>query len=73
MNMVKRVDDDNAQDAQGAKLINRLLRIGRACAANLKEPYRSTDHATILYDDRGLPLPKAANKSSLTDHTAALE
>jgi antitoxin VapB len=53
--MVKNVDDDNAQDAQGAELVDRLLRIGRDCEANLKEPYLSADHGTILYDDRGLP------------------
>jgi len=53
--MVMNVNDDDAQDAQGAELVDRLLRIGKDCAANLKEPYRSTDHGTILYDSRGLP------------------
>jgi len=36
-------------------LAERLLAIGRDCAAHLKEPYRSIDHAELLYDDRGLP------------------
>ncbi len=36
-------------------LANRLLAIGRDCAAHLKEPYRSVDHAELLYDERGLP------------------
>ncbi len=40
-------------DAGG--LAERLLAIGRDCAAHLKEPYRSTDHGKLLYDDRGLP------------------
>jgi antitoxin VapB len=36
-------------------LADRLLKIGRDCAARLKEPYRSVDHADLLYDERGLP------------------
>jgi antitoxin VapB len=33
----------------------RLLKIGRECAAHLKEPYRSIDHGDLLYDEKGLP------------------
>jgi antitoxin VapB len=40
---------------QGASLANRLLAIGKDCAAHLKEPYRSADHGELLYDERGLP------------------
>jgi antitoxin VapB len=36
-------------------LADRLLTIGRDRAAGLKEPYRSADHADLLYDERGLP------------------
>lgn len=36
-------------------LSERLLRIGKDCAARLKQPYRSMDHGDMLYDDRGLP------------------
>ena len=36
-------------------LADRLLAIGRDCAAHLKEPFRSADHGDFLYDDRGLP------------------
>ncbi|MDZ7801812.1 MAG: type II toxin-antitoxin system VapB family antitoxin [Trueperaceae bacterium] len=36
-------------------LADELLDIGRDCAAHLREPYASTDHATLLYDDAGLP------------------
>ena len=39
----------------GVDLAERLLLIGRDCAAHLKEPFRSTDHEDMLYDDRGLP------------------
>jgi antitoxin VapB len=40
---------------QGGDLAERLLKIGRDCAAHLKEPYRTIDHDKILYDERGLP------------------
>lgn len=36
-------------------LADRLLAIGRDCAAHLKEPFRSVDHGDLLYDERGLP------------------
>jgi antitoxin VapB len=40
---------------RSAGLADRLLAIGRDCAARLKEPYRSADLADLLYDERGLP------------------
>ena len=46
---------ERLQSAQGASLADRLLRIGKECAAHLKEPFRSADHGDILYDERGLP------------------
>jgi antitoxin VapB len=36
-------------------LADRLLAIGKDCATHLKEPFRSADHADLLYDERGLP------------------
>lgn len=39
----------------GQSLAERLLAIGRDCAAHLKEPFRSADHGELLYDERGLP------------------
>jgi antitoxin VapB len=41
--------------ARGASLADRLIEIGKECAAHLKEPFRSADHGDLLYDDRGLP------------------
>jgi antitoxin VapB len=41
--------------AQPAGLAERLLAIGRDCAAKLEEPYRSAEHGDLLYDERGLP------------------
>lgn len=40
---------------RGRSLADRLLEIGRGCAAHLEEPFRSGDHADLLYDQRGLP------------------
>ena len=46
---------DRLRRERGVSLVDRLLAIGRDCAAHLKEPYRSVDHGTLLYDERGLP------------------
>jgi antitoxin VapB len=49
---LKRVQNE---DKHAAQLSDRLLEIGRDCATRLKEPFRSTDHADLLYDEKGLP------------------
>jgi len=36
-------------------LAERLLRIGRECAAHLEEPYKSIEHGDLLYDEKGMP------------------
>ncbi len=36
-------------------MANRLMAIGKDCAAHLKEPWRSIDHGEMLYDEHGLP------------------
>lgn len=46
---------DRVRHQRDSGLAERLLRIGRDCAAHLKEPYRSTAHGDLLYDDKGLP------------------
>jgi antitoxin VapB len=40
---------------QRLSLADRLLAIGKDCAAHLKEPFRSAEHGDLLYDERGLP------------------
>lgn len=40
---------------EGRGIAERLLQIGRDCAAHLKEPYRSAEHGDLLYDEKGLP------------------
>ncbi|MFZ3266464.1 MAG: type II toxin-antitoxin system VapB family antitoxin [Terriglobales bacterium] len=40
---------------RGGGLSGRLLSIGKDCAAHLKEPFRTLDHGSLLYDDQGLP------------------
>jgi antitoxin VapB len=42
------------RDKKG-NLAERLLKIGKECAAHLKEPYLSIDHGEMLYDEKGLP------------------
>jgi len=39
----------------GSEQADRLIRIGKDCAAHLKESYRSADHADLLYDEEGPP------------------
>jgi antitoxin VapB len=46
---------DRLRKKQDAGLADRLLAIGRDCAARLDEPYRSEEHGDLLYDERGLP------------------
>ncbi|MBI3706869.1 MAG: type II toxin-antitoxin system VapB family antitoxin [Proteobacteria bacterium] len=46
---------DRVRCEQGSGLADRLLAIGKDCAAHLKEPFRSADHGHLLYDERGLP------------------
>ncbi len=33
----------------------RLLKIGKDCAAHWQEPFRSIEHGELLYDEKGLP------------------
>lgn len=46
---------DRVRRQRDVSLVDQLLAIGRDCAAHLQEPYRSIDHGTLLYDERGLP------------------
>jgi antitoxin VapB len=46
---------ERVQSEQGAGLANRLLRIGKDCAAHLEGKFRTAEHGDILYDERGLP------------------
>lgn len=46
---------DRVRRARAGGLADRLLAIGKDCAARLKEPFRSADHGDLLYDERGLP------------------
>ena len=46
---------DRVRREHGIDLADRLLLIGRDCAAHLKEPFRTFKHEDMLYNDRGLP------------------
>ena len=46
---------DRVRREQAVGLADRLLAIGKDCAAHLKEPFRTVDHGGLLYDAAGLP------------------
>ncbi len=46
---------DRLHAAGHPSLADRLLAIGRNTASRLKEPFRSTEHGELLYDEHGLP------------------
>ena len=46
---------ERLRSADAPRLADRLLAIGRRCATRLPEPYRSADHADLLYADDGMP------------------
>jgi antitoxin VapB len=46
---------DRVRRERSVSLAERLVAIGKDCAAHLKEPFRSADHGELLYDERGLP------------------
>lgn len=46
---------DRVRAERGPGLADRLLSIGKDCAAHLKEPFRSVAHGDLLYGDKGLP------------------
>jgi antitoxin VapB len=46
---------DRVRGEHGVGLADRLLKIGKDCAAHLREPFGSVDHGELLYDDKGLP------------------
>jgi antitoxin VapB len=49
---------DRVRREQAIGLADRLLAIGKDCAAHLKEPFRSADHSDWLYDERGIAVPR---------------
>jgi antitoxin VapB len=46
---------ERVRKTKNGGLAERLLKIGRECAAHMKEPYLSIDHGEMLYDEKGLP------------------
>jgi antitoxin VapB len=49
----ERLERIRGKSKKGA--VERILEIGKDCAAHLKEPYKSVDHGDLLYDEKGLP------------------
>jgi antitoxin VapB len=46
---------DRLQQRKRGSLPERLLKIGKDCAAHLKEPFLTVEHGDLLYDEKGLP------------------
>jgi antitoxin VapB len=46
---------DRVREQHEGGLADRLLAIGRECAARLGDDYRALDHDALLYDEKGLP------------------
>jgi antitoxin VapB len=46
---------DRLERERGTSRVERLRAIAKGCREEWREPYRSTDHGDVLYDERGLP------------------
>jgi antitoxin VapB len=46
---------DRVRSDRREGLADRLLKIGKDCAAHMQEPYRSIEHGELLYDEKGMP------------------
>ena len=55
VNQALRAQLKQIEAAKDDDFVERVLAIGRDCAAHLKEPYKSIDHGELLYDEQGLP------------------
>ncbi len=54
VNKAVREELDRVRRKPKEDLAQRLLEIGKQCAARLKEPYKSIDVDDLLYDEKGL-------------------
>jgi antitoxin VapB len=46
---------ERVRGSSGKGIAERILEIGRDCAAHLEEPFKSMDIDELLYDEKGLP------------------
>lgn len=46
---------DRVRGEHGTGLADRLVKIGKDCAAHLQEPCLCVDHGELLYNEKGLP------------------
>ena len=46
---------ERVRSGRGSGLADRLVNIGKDCAARLKEPFKTGNHGDLLYDEKGLP------------------
>ena len=62
VSLTSAVEDALREKLEGEKhrrrsksLSGELLEIGKRCADHIKKPLKSSDHAKLLYDGKGLP------------------
>jgi antitoxin VapB len=57
---------ERAKYSKKTGVAERLMEIGRETAAFIKEPWKSTPHGDLLYDENGLPKsePEASERNS---------
>lgn len=46
---------DRVRSERGDGLADELLKIGKDCAAHLREPFRTVEHGDLLHNGKGLP------------------
>lgn len=51
----ERLERELRRDGLESGLVDRLVDIGHRCAAQMEEPFDSSDHGDLLYDEMGLP------------------
>lgn len=51
----ERLDHLRMMDSSRGSLAERILAVGKDCAKHMREPFLSTDHGELLYDELGLP------------------
>ncbi len=46
---------DRVRGRSRGEVAERILKLAKECGPLWKEPFRSMDHADLLYDEKGLP------------------
>jgi antitoxin VapB len=46
---------ERVRSSKKKDMVERIMEIAKECGPLWKEPYRSTDHGDLLYDEKGMP------------------